>query len=143
MNYSYEYPRPAVSADIAVFRNQGKDLQILLIFRKNDPYKGMWALPGGFMEMDETLEQTAARELEEETGLKDINLKQFRTFSQLDRDPRTRVITTVFFGFTSMENSAAVGGDDAAEAKWFPLDALPALAFDHHDIIRMIRKEII
>lgn len=102
------------------------------------PYQGMWAMPGGFMEMDETLEQTALRELEEETGLRDIKLTQFRTFSQVDRDPRTRVITTVFFGEVSLEKDDAKGGDDAEEAQWFGIDHLPPLGFDHHRIIDLI-----
>ncbi len=138
MNYTYEYPRPAVSADIAVFRRIDNALQILLILRKNPPYQGMWALPGGFMEIDESLEQTAVRELEEETGLKDIRLTQFHTFSQVDRDPRTRVITTVFYGDAEPGNSEAKGGDDAEEAHWFPVNDLPPLGFDHSAIIEML-----
>jgi 8-oxo-dGTP diphosphatase len=142
LTYCYEYPRPAVSADIAVFRQQEQSLQVLLIKRKNPPFQGMWALPGGFMEMDETLEQTAIRELEEETGLKDIELKQFKTFSQVDRDPRTRVVTTVFYGMVSMEHSMATGGDDAEEAEWFPVNNLPPIGFDHDQIIRMLLNQI-
>lgn len=95
------------------------------------------------MEIDETLEQTAARELEEETGLSGIGLVQFGTYSQLHRDPRTRVITTVYYGITTMENSNAAGGDDAAEARWYYLNDLPELAFDHQDIIIQIKKSII
>ena len=117
-------------------------LQILLIYRKNPPYQGMWALPGGFMEIDETLEETASRELEEETGLVNIELKQFRTFSQVDRDPRTRVITTVFYGTAPLENSMAVGGDDAEKAEWFPVTDLPPLGFDHKSIIEMLLGQI-
>jgi len=98
----------------------------------------MWALPGGFMEMDETLDDTATRELFEETGLKGVELKQFRTFSQVNRDPRTRVITTVYYGMVSNENSHASGGDDAEQAEWFPVSDLPLLGFDHKEIIRMI-----
>jgi 8-oxo-dGTP diphosphatase len=133
--FTYAYPRPAVSADTAVFRHHEGGLQILLIKRKNEPFQGMWALPGGFMEMDETLEQTAVRELEEETGLKGIVLEQFRTFSQVDRDPRTRIITTVFYGFAPPENDEALGGDDAEEAQWYNVDSLPSLGFDHRSII--------
>jgi 8-oxo-dGTP diphosphatase len=142
LNYTYEYPRPAVSADIAVFRKAGKLLEILLIQRKNEPFRGMWALPGGFMEIDETLEKTAARELEEETGLKDVELKQFKTFSNLDRDPRTRVITTVFYGTVSPDNSIAKGGDDAERAEWFTINKLPPLGFDHSLIIESLLKRI-
>ena len=86
LNYTYDYPRPAVSADIAVFRESSQSMEILLIQRKNPPFQGMWALPGGFLEIDETLEETAARELEEETGLNGIDLKQFKTFSNVDRE---------------------------------------------------------
>jgi 8-oxo-dGTP diphosphatase len=138
LRYCYEYPRPALSADIAVFRPDGNKMQILLIRRKYPPYEGMWALPGGFMEIDETLEQTASRELEEETGLKNIDLHQFRTLSQVDRDPRTRVVTTVFYGFADEENSLAIGGDDAEEAGWFEVNALPPMGFDHQEIVMSI-----
>lgn len=138
MNYSYEYPRPAVSADIAVFRRMAGELEVLLILRKNQPYQGMWALPGGFMEMDEPLERTAERELQEETGLTGIDLKQFHTFSQVDRDPRTRVITTVFRGMVESGKSGVSGGDDAAEARWFNTGHLPPLGFDHGVIIAML-----
>lgn len=103
----------------------------------------MWALPGGFLEIDETLEQTAARELEEETGLKDVDLKQFKTFSNVDRDPRTRVITTVFYGMVPLENSIAKGSDDAEKAEWFSVDKLPALGFDHGRIIEMLLEQIV
>lgn len=138
MTYCYEYPRPAVSADIAVFRKVAGSLEVLLILRKNEPYRGMWALPGGFMEMDEPLEQTAVRELKEETGLRGIALRQFRTFSQVNRDPRTRVVTTVFTGFVIEEESRVKGGDDAAEARWFSTGQLPPLGFDHGEIITML-----
>lgn len=141
MGYCYEYPRPSVSADIAVFRKRGNELQVLLIKRGNEPFKGMWALPGGFMEMDETLEETAARELEEETGLAGIRLEQFHTFSQVDRDPRTRIVTTVYYGFTNKENDRAKGGDDADEACWFSTDHLPQMGFDHEMIIRQILND--
>ena len=93
------------------------------------------------MEIDETLEETAARELEEETGLKNIVLKQFKTFSNVDRDPRTRVITTVFFGVATPENSVAKGGDDAEKAEWFSVDKLPPLGFDHGEIIRILLEK--
>jgi len=94
------------------------------------------------MEIDETLEETAERELEEETGLKNVDLKQFKTFSQVDRDPRTRVVTTVFYGMVSLENSFAVGGDDAERAEWFAVDNLPPVGFDHGQIIRLLLEQI-
>jgi len=142
LNYTYEFPRPAVSADIAVFRKAGQPLEILLIKRKNPPFQGIWALPGGFMEIDETLEETAARELEEETGLKNVELQQFKTFSQVDRDPRTRIVTTVFFGIVPPENSVAMGGDDAESAEWFNVDDMPPLGFDHRQIIGILLDRI-
>jgi 8-oxo-dGTP diphosphatase len=138
LNYTYDYPRPALSADIAVFRQAGRSFEVLLIQRKYPPYQGMWALPGGFMEIDETLEETAARELEEETGLKNVELKQLKAFSQVDRDPRTRVVTVVFYGMVSMENSLATGGDDAERAEWFSVESLPQLGFDHVQIIGLM-----
>jgi len=141
MSYTYEYERASNSADIAVFRKNDNQTEILLIRRKNEPYQGMWALPGGFMEMNEPLEVTALRELEEETGLKGVSLEQYRTFSQVNRDPRTRVVTTVFYGYADFENSHAAGGDDAEEAVWFSVEELPALGFDHQDIIQgLLRK---
>jgi 8-oxo-dGTP diphosphatase len=102
----------------------------------------MWALPGGFMEIDETLEETASRELEEETGLKKGDLKQFKTFSNVDRDPRTRVITTVFYGIVSPEDSFAKGGDDAEKAEWFSVKKLPLLGFDHKQIIEKLLDDL-
>jgi 8-oxo-dGTP diphosphatase len=142
LNYTYNYPRPAVSADIAVFRQKGQSLEILLIRRRNLPFQGMWALPGGFMEIDETLEEAAARELDEETGLKNIDLKQFRTFSQVNRDPRTRVVTTVFYGSIAQEDSSVKGGDDAERAEWFDINELPLLGFDHKEIIELLLAQI-
>ena len=141
MPYTYDYPRPAVSVDMVVFRNYNAGMQVLLIRRKHPPYQGMWALPGGFVEIDETLEQAAARELEEETGITGTELEQFHAFSNLDRDPRTRVITIVFYGMVSLENSAAKGGDDAEKAEWFRIDNLPPLGFDHRDIIMLVLRK--
>ena len=142
MSYTYEYPRPAVTTDAVVFLETKNGFEILLIQRKNDPYQGMWALPGGFVEMDETLEQGVVRELEEETGLKGIKLQQLHTFSTVDRDPRGRTIGTAFWGFTTKENSKVKGGDDASEAKWFPINKLPKLAFDHQEIVEMAFEKV-
>jgi 8-oxo-dGTP diphosphatase len=136
--YCYEYPRPSLSADIAIFRKNGNVPEILLIRRKNPPYQGMWSIPGGFMEIDETLEQTAARELEEETGLKGVNLRQVRACSRVDRDPRTRVVTVLFTGEVEMEHSEVTGGDDAESAEWFPLNELPPLGFDHDEMVALL-----
>jgi len=135
MPYTYDYPRPAVTADIILFSHfQNKDW-VLLILRKYPPFEGCWAIPGGFIEMDETLEASALRELEEETGLKGIALKQFRTYGNPGRDPRHRTITVVFTG--RCEGLPKVKGmDDAREAVWHPVDALPKLGFDHDTILK-------
>ncbi len=139
MKYCYDYPRPAVTVDAAVLVKQNKQWFILLIERKHDPYKGCYALPGGFVEEDETLEEAITRELQEETNLTLNNMQQFRAYSRPDRDPRGRTISVIF---TSILDTltAAVAGDDAAAVKWFPLDQLPELAFDHEEIVADIMK---
>ena len=108
--YTYKYPRPAVTTDCVVFRFDGSQLKTLLIERGNEPYKGCWAFPGGFLNMDENAEQCALRELEEETGLKLDHVEEFGTFSEVDRDPRGRVISIAFYGITEL--SEVKGGDD-------------------------------
>jgi len=133
--FEYEYPRAAITADIIVFLREESSVKILLIKRGAYPYKNMWALPGGFMDMDETIETTAIRELEEETTLKNIKLKQLYTFSEINRDPRHRTVSVVFYGFTYKNNCNVIGSDDAAEAKWFDITNLPELAFDHKKIV--------
>ncbi len=140
LNYHYKYPHPALTADCAVFGLGDGALHILLIERAAAPYKGHWALPGGFMDIDETIEQCAARELREETGLAGLHLEQFHTFSTVDRDPRERVVSVAFYGVVRRETCRPCAGDDAARARWFALDSLPPLAFDHGDIIDRARK---
>lgn len=134
MPYTYEYPRPAVTADCIVITREPVP-RVLLIERGNPPFKGCWALPGGFMEMDETTEECAVRELEEETGLKVDKIHLVGAYSKLGRDPRGRTVTTAYLAIAD-EATAATGQDDAAKAQWFPIDALPPLAFDHADIMR-------
>lgn len=134
MEYTYKYPRPAVTADCVVMTKDTVP-QVLLIQRGIDPFKGCWAFPGGFMNMDETTEQCAIRELEEETSLKISGLHQIGAYSKVDRDPRGRTITVAYLAIID-EPIAVTGQDDAAKAEWFPIDALPPLAFDHEDIIR-------
>ena len=138
MSYTYEYPRPALTTDTVVFYNTGEKLKVLLIQRKKPPFQGYWAFPGGFLEMDETLEECAARELNEETGLKDVPLKQFYAFGEVDRDPRGRTVSVVYYGFTDTNRHKVEPDDDAQEAQWFPISYLPKLAFDHHKILKKL-----
>ena len=142
--YTYDYPRPAVTTDCVVFGFDGHDLKILLIERGIEPYKGAWAFPGGFLNMDETAEQGALRELKEETRLDLRYIKQVGAFSDVDRDPRTRVITIAFYALA--KKAFVQGGDDAAKAQWFALNEVPRLAFDHDYILRKtmekLRKDI-
>lgn len=133
MEYSYKYPRPAVTADCVVITKEAEP-KVLLIQRGADPYKGCWAFPGGFMNMDETTEQCAIRELEEETGLKVSTVRQIGAYSKVDRDPRGRTITVAYLAIID-KPTQVTGQDDAAKAEWFPLSALPELAFDHVDIM--------
>ncbi len=133
MEYTYKYPRPAVTADCVVITKEAEP-KVLLIQRGADPYKGCWAFPGGFMNMDETTEQCAIRELEEETGLKLTTIKQIGAYSKVDRDPRGRTITVAYLAIID-KPAQVTGQDDAAKAEWFPLSALPELAFDHADIM--------
>ena len=140
--YQYKYPHPAMTADCVVFGFDGKQLHVLLIERGLEPYMGSWALPGGFMKIDETVEQCALRELKEETGVEDIYLEQFHVFSAVGRDPRERVVTVAFLALVRKSDFRLIAGDDAAGASWFELGKLPPLAFDHHDIIDMARKRL-
>ncbi len=136
MAFIYDYPRPAVCADIIVFTSNKSNPEILLIKRKFDPFKDKWALPGGFLDMDEELIDAAYRELEEETSITDIKLEQFKTFGKIGRDPRGRTVSVVFYGFIPESNKhKARANDDAAEAAWFSIKSLPPLAFDHNEII--------
>lgn len=138
MEYTYKYPRPAVTADCVVVTKE-KTPQVLLIERGADPYKGCWAFPGGFMNMDETTEQCAIRELEEETGLKISVLHQIGAYSEVNRDPRGRTITVVYLVIVDRP-IAVTGQDDAAKAQWFPVNLLPPLAFDHDEIMKDAMK---
>lgn len=140
MSYTYEYPRPAVTADCVVITKEAEP-KVLLIQRGNEPNKGCWAFPGGFMNMDETTEQCAIRELEEETGLKIDEVKQIGAYSRVDRDPRGRTITVAYLAF--VDSPVEVNGqDDAAKAEWFALSNLPELAFDHEEIMEEAKKSI-
>lgn len=134
MAYTYKYPRPAVTADCVVITKESEP-KVLLIQRGADPFKGTWAFPGGFMNMDETTEQCAIRELEEETGLKVATVHQIGAYSKVDRDPRGRTITVAYLAIIDTPQDV-IGKDDAAKAEWFTITDLPTLAFDHEEIIK-------
>ena len=138
MSYTYEYPRPAVTADCVVIARE-KEPKVLLIQRGNEPFKGCWAFPGGFMNMDESTEQCVIRELEEETGLKVTKIKQIGAYSKVDRDPRGRTVTVAYLAIID-KIEAVKGLDDAAKAQWFPISDLPKLAFDHEEIMIDAKK---
>jgi len=133
MSYTYKYPRPAVTADVVAITKE-EEPKVLLIQRGFEPYKGCWALPGGFMEMDETTEECAIRELEEETGLKLDSMVQVGAYSKVDRDPRGRTITIAYLSIVD-KPLIVIAQDDAAQAEWFPISTLPPLAFDHEEIM--------
>ena len=136
--YAYEYPRASVTADAVLFAEKDGQMYVLLIQRGNEPYKGYWAFPGGFLEMDETVAHCAERELEEETGIALTGMQLVGIYSDVDRDPRGRVVTAAYAAMTTMPE--AVASDDAAAAKWWPLNALPELAFDHDKILEDAKR---
>ncbi|HEU5374563.1 MAG TPA: NUDIX domain-containing protein [Ktedonobacteraceae bacterium] len=130
-----KYERPSVTVDVVMMSLRQGDLQVLLIKRRSWPFEGMWAIPGGFVNMDESLETAAKRELREETGVEDVYLEQLYTFGDPGRDPRTRVITVVYFALLDSERLQVRAADDAAEVGWYSVYALPPLAFDHAQIL--------
>ena len=134
MAYTYKYPRPAVTADCIVITKEAES-KVLLIERGDEPFKGCWAFPGGFMNMDENTEQCAIRELEEETGLRVSEVHQIGAYSKVERDPRGRTVTVAYLAIVDAP-IVVDGQDDASKAQWFPLSALPELAFDHADIMQ-------
>ncbi len=134
--YKYEYPRPMVTTDIVVFNKKDNGVFILLIKRKNEPFKDKWALPGGFVDEYEPLIHAAQRELEEETGLRIFDLSQFFAYGDPGRDPRGHTISVVYTAIIEGETPVANAGDDAKEAKWFNIKKLPELAFDHRIIVK-------
>ncbi len=134
MPYTYEYPRPMVTVDVVAVAPGKQGLELLLIRRGNDPFKGKWALPGGFLDLDEELEESAVRELLEETGVEAKELRQIGAFGKIGRDPRGRTINVAFLAVLD-ESHAPRAGDDAAEARWFPADEPPDMAFDQNEIL--------
>ncbi len=133
--FCYEYPRPAVTVDCVVFGLDASRLKVLLIRRDREPFEGRWALPGGFVDMDEPLEAAALRELREETGVGDLFLEQLYSFGEPDRDPRGRVISVAYYALVNRSDHRAEAADDAREAQWIDVNALPPLAFDHAKVI--------
>ena len=135
MAYNYEYARAALTVDVVVFALDEDNLQVMLIQRNLPPFEGRWALPGGFVRVDETLDDAARRELAEETGLRNIYLEQLYTFGAVDRDPRERVVTVAYYALVNLAGHDVRASSDARNAAWFPVDDLPPLAFDHHEIL--------
>jgi 8-oxo-dGTP diphosphatase len=142
MSFTYKYPHPAVSVDCVVFGLDDAALKVLLIQRDQGPFEGRWALPGGFVEIDESLEDAARRELKEETGVSRIYLEQLYSFGEPNRDPRERVITIAYVALVPMKDYRVRAASDARAAKWFALDAMPKLAFDHAKIIKTAHQRL-
>lgn len=138
----HKFKKPSVTVDVVVFTIKYNDLKILLIKRKIKPFKDMWAIPGGFVRIEEPLEKAARRELEEETGVKDLYLEQLYTFGDPKRDPRGRVITVSYFSLINSDQINLRASTDVSEAKWFPISKLPSLAFDHRKILNYSLKRL-
>ncbi len=137
MPYSYEYPRGALTVDCVVFGLDDVELKVMLIQRGQEPYLGMWALPGGFVHVAETLDEAARRELEEETGLHQVFLEQLYTFGEVHRDPRERVVSVAYYALVKLSDHRVQAATDAREAAWFGVHEVPSLAFDHAGILQM------
>jgi 8-oxo-dGTP diphosphatase len=135
VSHTYEYPRPALTVDCVVFGMDEGDLKVLLIKRGVEPFAGKWALPGGFVRMDESLDDAARRELEEEAGIRPSHLEQLYTFGEPGRDPRGRVVTVAYFALVKLSDHRVHASTDAREAAWFSVWDTPKLAFDHADIL--------
>src|SRR5215207_7075549 len=142
MPYSYQYPRGALTVDCVVFGFDEGELKVLLIERGLEPFKGRWALPGGFVRIEETLDEAARRELEEEAGLKYISLEQLYTFGAVDRDPRERVVSVAYYSLVRLAAFTAKAATDASDARWFPISKVPRLAFDHAEILALARARL-
>lgn len=144
MPYTYEFERPNLTIDCVVFGLdvEEKDLKVMLIQRDIPPFQGQWALPGGFVRVGETLEETALRELREETGIEKIFLEQLYTFGKLNRDPRERVVTVAYYALVNLNEHRIQATTDARKAAWFSVNDVPALAFDHDDILNVALKRL-
>lgn len=135
LKYHYKYPHPAVTTDCVIFGYENGRLKVLLIERGREPYKGQWAFPGGFLNIDESADDGAMRELQEETGLTNAKIHQFHTFTAPNRDPRERVISIAYYALVRLQD--VKGGDDAAKAEWFDINDTPLLAFDHDNMLNL------
>jgi 8-oxo-dGTP diphosphatase len=135
MAHTYEYGRAALTVDCVVFGMDAEDLKVMLIQRDLPPFEGQWALPGGFVQVDETLDEAARRELEEETGLQKVFLEQLYTFGAIDRDPRERVVSVAYYALVKLQDHRVRAATDARQAAWFPVHEVPSLAFDHAVIL--------
>ena len=142
MPHSYEYARPALTVDCVVFGLDEEDLKVLLIERDLPPFEGRWALPGGFVRVEETLDEAARRELNEETGISNVYLEQLYTFGKTDRDPRERVVTVAYYGLVRLSNHRIKAATDARQALWFSIEDLPKLAFDHNKILKQAHERL-
>ena len=142
MTHKYQYPRAALTVDCVVFGLDETELKVLLIQRALEPFKGKWALPGGFVRVEETIDEAARRELEEETGLTKVFLEQLYTFGTVNRDPRERIVSVAYFALVKLSDHQAKAATDAANAEWFALSQLPELAFDHSAILAMAHQRL-
>lgn len=143
MIYSYKYPKPSVTVDCVVFGlDNAQKLKVLLIQRGISPYEKSWALPGGFVQLEESVEAAAVRELREETGIEQIFLEQLYTFGDVDRDPRDRVITIAYYALINIEEYTVQAQTDAIDVNWFSMESLPVLAFDHEHILQIAKQRL-
>lgn len=143
MPYTYKYPKPSITVDCVVFGlDEAQHLKVMLIQRGVAPYEDIWALPGGFVKLDESIDTAAARELKEETGIERVFLEQLYTFGEVNRDPRDRVITVAYYALINIGEYAVKAMTDAKNAEWFPTEKLPALAFDHEKILQVAKERL-
>ena len=141
--FQYEYPHPAVTVDVVIFTIRDRQLKLLLVKRAGEPYRGKWALPGGFVQLEESLDAGASRELEEETGVSGVFLEQLYTFGKPGRDPRERVITVAYYALVPSDKLQIRAATDAEAVGWFGMDELPELAFDHAEIVAMAHQRLV